>query len=74
MPHDPIERWEWEGGAIAADVRAGDERHHDARGRPADSADRRDERSLREPRIGSSFPEVADARPLREGSVSRTII
>jgi hypothetical protein len=35
MPHDPIERWEWEGGAIAAGVRAEAE-PDDVPGRPAE--------------------------------------
>ena len=34
MPQDPIQRWEWEGGAIALDVTAAlDERRDQASGR-----------------------------------------
>lgn len=34
MPQDPIQRWEWEGGAIAVDVSAApDERRDQASGR-----------------------------------------
>ena len=33
MPQDPIQRWEWEGGAVAVDVSAGAERRDPASGR-----------------------------------------
>jgi hypothetical protein len=39
MPHDPIQRWEWEGGAVAVDASAGeDERRDQAGGRTAHPA------------------------------------
>jgi hypothetical protein len=40
MPNDPIERWEWEGGAVALDVPASEgERPHDSPGVPAADPD-----------------------------------
>lgn len=39
MPHDPIERWEWEGGAVAAEPDLpGDARPVETRGQPAEPA------------------------------------
>jgi hypothetical protein len=39
MPHDPIARWEWEGGALAAHAGgAEDEKGDEARDRSADPA------------------------------------
>jgi len=39
MPNDPIERWEWEGGALAVDARAATgESRGEARAQPAEPA------------------------------------
>jgi hypothetical protein len=63
MPYDAIERWEWEGGAVAAPKKRGPD---DAPERPAKAAVQREgTRAQSGSTISSSRPPGASASALR---------